>query len=107
MLLRPPAKLVQLAYIGSGVQRAQSDSPGATTSTVRPKFVKPEDDSAEMLLLTHLPLPKKLAPACQVCAKSWLSVDAAAEMTSGSWESLPIVPVMPPSPVDSVIVTPA
>ena len=28
---------------------------------------------------------------------------APAEMTSGSWASLPIVPVTPPSPVDSVI----
>ena len=73
---------------------------------MRPFCVMPDEDSAEMSSLVHLPLENGNA-AYVVCAYRRLSVVAPAEMTSGSVAGLPMVLVMPASPDDVVTVTPA
>jgi hypothetical protein len=69
---RPPRQYVQLAKRCTTVpsmvvvllsQAAQSVSPGVEMSMVRPACVIPADESAEMLLSSHLPLPNRVASA--------------------------------------------
>ncbi len=88
------------------MQSAQSDSPGATRSTVRPAWVMPPEDSAEMVLFAQVPLAN-CAAAYPVCRYSCESVEAPAAITFGSVAGVPMVPLMPASPLDTVTVTPA
>ena len=57
-----PASLSSRQSGKAGSQSAQFESPGATRSMVRPYWLKPDDDSVAMLLLSHWPLEKRLAP---------------------------------------------
>ena len=63
-----PLKSVQSTYWGSGLHSAQFRSPGATTSTVEPDWVKPAEDNALMLLFSQPLIPGKLIPPIPVWA---------------------------------------
>ncbi len=72
MSARPPFHEVQFAKRGTTwpsivvvleSHAAQSASPGADTSIVRPDCVMPADDRAETLSFCHLPLPNSVASA--------------------------------------------
>jgi hypothetical protein len=55
--------LVQPTQSPESSQTAQSASPGAETSIVRPYWPTPAEDSAEMFELRQVPLPKAAASA--------------------------------------------
>src|SRR4051794_38899355 len=78
----PPLKFVHPTNRPELSHTAQSASPGALRSMVRPFWVMPAEDSEEMLLLSQLPLPNLVARAYSVCSYSRESVVAPAEISS-------------------------
>src|SRR5437660_283673 len=101
-----PLNAVQPAKrTGSGVHSAQPSWPGATRSTTRPRSSTPPDEIGEALSLAH-EVAKLRVPAYPVCAMVRNVVVAPAEMTFGSTDGVPMVPVGPASPVELTTVTP-
>src|SRR3954471_14821271 len=88
--------------------RAQPESPGATTSTVRAScWAKPPELNAEMLLLMNPPWAVSgMAPLC-VCAYDRQMLVPPTAMTPASVPGVPRVPAVPASPVLTTTVTPA
>src|ERR1051325_8527203 len=102
-----PLLSVQPRYsVRSGLHSAQPESPGAARSGTRPLPVVPPEDSGVMLSLTQVPL-SKFAPARPCCWYERKFVVPATEMMFGSDDGVPIVPVVPASPVPDTTTMPA
>src|SRR5581483_1465747 len=105
--LAPVHKLAHSVNVAVSVeQSAQLPSAGAATVAVSAFSLKPELEIGATLLCSQPCLSPSCAPYVEVCAYIWYVVVPAAAMTPLAVAGVPIVLVVPASPVLATTLTP-